>query len=204
MPRYLTIRFDVTGLTPKQVDGLRHYVMVQAESNRKQCDDEEYVYPDVPVTEICHFCSQPLVEGQCGGEGEGICTERQCVEDFAHLGMLSPTYGDDVAAYVRDWCAGVRHRELARALPQRRTHVLLSARLPRAPVPRPATSGIDDDPQQEEPTVNRYRIRYRDDSPESPIFSMVVRAYSKEHAEDLFYDDDLDGGGWVVVSIERL
>lgn len=51
--------------------------------------------------------------------------------------------------------------------------------------------------------MHRYQIRYRDDSDESPIFSMIMLAYSKEHAEEKFYNDD-DDDGWVLVSVSKL
>ena len=109
MPRYMTFRFDVTALTARQREILAGSVIAQSEQSdfnyetHQEWADENY--PSVKVAEVCHFCGQEIEDGQCGGEGEGICTELGCVSDFALPGKLSPTYSDDVEAYVRDYCA---------------------------------------------------------------------------------------------------
>ena len=109
MARYMTFRFDVTTLTERQREILAGSVIAQSEAsdfnyemNQEWADEN---YPDVKVAEVCHFCGQVIEDGECGGEGEGICTELACVSDFALPGKLSPTYSDDVEAYVRDYCA---------------------------------------------------------------------------------------------------
>lgn len=48
--------------------------------------------------------------------------------------------------------------------------------------------------------MKRYVIRYRDEAPESPIFTVKTFAYSVEHAEEKFFDAP-DAEGWVIVSI---
>jgi hypothetical protein len=110
MARYMTFRFDVTALTERQREILAGSVIAQSEAsdfdyetNQQQWEDANY--PTVSVREVCHFCGQVVENGECGGEGEGICTELACVSDFALPGKLSPTYSDDVEAYVRDYCA---------------------------------------------------------------------------------------------------
>jgi hypothetical protein len=109
MARYMTFRFDVTSLTERQREVLAGSVIAQSEAsdfdyatNQEWADEN---YPSIKVAEVCHFCGQVVEDGECGGEGEGICTELACVSDFALPGKLSPTYSDDVEAYVRDYCA---------------------------------------------------------------------------------------------------
>lgn len=48
-----------------------------------------------------------------------------------------------------------------------------------------------------------YRIRYRDDTPGSPDFSQIVRAFDTADAEERFYDCD-DTEGWAILKIERV
>ena len=87
MTRYMTFRFDVSKLTERQREILAGSVIAQAEASdfsyetNQEWSDENY--PDVKVVEICHFCGQVVESGECGGEGEGICTELACVTDFA-------------------------------------------------------------------------------------------------------------------------
>lgn len=109
MARFLTFRFDVTALTERQRQILSGQVIAQSEASDfdpdlgQEWDDENY--PSVKVAEVCHFCGQVVENGECGGEGEGTCTELSCVTDFALPGKLSPMYSDDVEAYVRAYCA---------------------------------------------------------------------------------------------------
>ncbi len=51
--------------------------------------------------------------------------------------------------------------------------------------------------------MKRYRIRYRDPDPGCPVFSYIVRAYDREHAEERFYETN-DGDDWQLVSITEL
>lgn len=103
MARYMTFRFDVTALTERQREILAGSVTAQSEASdfnyetNQEWEDENY--PSVAVQEVCHFCGQVVEEGACGGEGEGICTELACVSAFPG------TYGDDVEAHVRGYCA---------------------------------------------------------------------------------------------------
>ena len=109
MSRYMTFRFDVTALTARQREILAGSVLAQSEASdfnyetNQEWKDENY--PDVKAAEVCHFCGQVIENGECGGEGEGICIELACVTDFARPGELSPEYNDAVEAYVRDYCA---------------------------------------------------------------------------------------------------
>jgi hypothetical protein len=80
MPRYLILRFDVTGLTEAQIDTLR------AKRDTEYC------------AEVCRFCGAVIEDGQCGGEGEGICTELMCVSGYR------PQGGQIVEAYVIQFC----------------------------------------------------------------------------------------------------
>jgi len=48
--------------------------------------------------------------------------------------------------------------------------------------------------------MKRYVIRYRDEAPESPIFTVRVIAHDAEDAEERFFSGP-DAEGWVVVSI---
>jgi hypothetical protein len=48
----------------------------------------------------------------------------------------------------------------------------------------------------------RFRIRYRDLDPGAPDFSMIVKAYDREHAEEKFWDSGDGDDGWRIVSIE--
>lgn len=96
MSRYLTIRFDVTTLTQQQVNTLRFMATTQAEAHGAQYKDDSY--PDVKVAEVCHFCAQVIEDGECGGEGEGNCTELLCVSSF------NPTKHPDAETYVVAYC----------------------------------------------------------------------------------------------------
>jgi hypothetical protein len=48
--------------------------------------------------------------------------------------------------------------------------------------------------------MRRYIIRYRDESPESPMFALSTIAHDAEDAEERFFDSP-DADGWVIVSI---
>jgi len=53
--------------------------------------------------------------------------------------------------------------------------------------------------------TKRWRIRYRDDDPGSPTFSMTVKADDREQAELMFWDTGADGDdGWIIESITRV
>jgi hypothetical protein len=53
------------------------------------------------------------------------------------------------------------------------------------------------------PTKRLYVIRYVDaHDPCCPTFRTLVRAYSEEHAEDLFFDSDDDG--WRILSVSAV
>lgn len=97
MSRYLVFQFDVTKLTQEQQDVLVGYVLAQSES----CDS----YDDVAVRQLCPWCHAELyvtLDGgtECGGDGEGSCVERGCVEEY------NPDGGtlDEVEDYVRWYC----------------------------------------------------------------------------------------------------
>jgi ribosomal protein L20A (L18A) len=49
--------------------------------------------------------------------------------------------------------------------------------------------------------MKRYKIVYKDQDPGCPDFSLIVRAYSEEHAIDKFYADDDD---WQILSIRLI
>lgn len=98
MPKYLTIRFDVTELSDDQIERLKYDAFVQGKSNRNYCDDSKAVRPSVDVDEVCPFCSQIREHGQCGGEGEGVCIEFLCVESY------NPSTRQDVTAHVAAFC----------------------------------------------------------------------------------------------------
>lgn len=49
--------------------------------------------------------------------------------------------------------------------------------------------------------MHTYRIKYRDRDPGCPTFTCKVRAYSSDHAVELFHDD---GDDWFIISIERI
>ena len=83
MPRYLNFRFDITALTPAQVHALRVAATLE---------------PAIPVAEVCHFCNQVVEHGQCGGAGEGTCTELACASGF------DPAKYPDVETYVIAYC----------------------------------------------------------------------------------------------------
>ena len=109
MARYMTFRFDVTALTERQREILAGSVIAQSEAsdfnyetNQEWADEN---YPDVKVAEVCRFCGQVTEEGECGGEGEGICTELVCVSGFNPT--LAVGEGNDsvsVSEYVRGFC----------------------------------------------------------------------------------------------------
>lgn len=55
--------------------------------------------------------------------------------------------------------------------------------------------------------MSRYRIRYRCALDAGcPVFSTIKRAYSKSHAERLFFDGcSMDGDeDWLIITIERV
>ncbi len=52
--------------------------------------------------------------------------------------------------------------------------------------------------------MKRYRIRYRDMDECCPMFSLVLKAYDREHAEERFWDMADGDDGWVILSIERV
>ena len=102
MPRYMTFRFDVTALTERQREILAGSVIAQSEASdfdyetNQEREDENY--PNVKAAEVCHFCGQVIEDGQCGGDGEGICNELACVSDF------DPTKHPDAETYVLAYC----------------------------------------------------------------------------------------------------
>jgi hypothetical protein len=102
MPRYMTFRFDVTALTERQREILAGSVIAQSEASdfdyatNQEWKDENY--HNVKAAEVCHFCGQVIEDGECGGEGEGICTELACVSDF------DPTKHPDAETYVLAHC----------------------------------------------------------------------------------------------------
>jgi hypothetical protein len=50
--------------------------------------------------------------------------------------------------------------------------------------------------------MHRYRIRYRDTDPGCPTFSLTLKAYDAQDAEERFFDsNDTD---WIVLSVKRL
>ncbi len=52
--------------------------------------------------------------------------------------------------------------------------------------------------------TSKYIITYTDSDAEGcPDFTTTVRAYSEEHAEEKFYDDDNDPN-WKIISIKKL
>jgi hypothetical protein len=51
--------------------------------------------------------------------------------------------------------------------------------------------------------VEKYRIKYRDWDPTSPVFSEVVTAYNREHAEEVFWEMD-DDDDWKIISIKKV
>lgn len=83
MPRYLSFRFDVSALTPEQVHAIRVAATLE---------------PAIPVAEVCNFCHQVVEHGQCGGDGDGICTELACATEF------DPGKYPDVETYVIAYC----------------------------------------------------------------------------------------------------
>lgn len=49
--------------------------------------------------------------------------------------------------------------------------------------------------------MNRYRIRYRDQDPDCPVFSGVWHGYDQDHAEERFWESDSGDDGWIIESI---
>jgi hypothetical protein len=48
-----------------------------------------------------------------------------------------------------------------------------------------------------------YSIKYKDESdPGCPEFSLRIHAHSAEHARERFQEDDIDGGGWTILSVK--
>lgn len=56
----------------------------------------------------------------------------------------------------------------------------------------------------EKNSLRRFRIRYRDASPEAPIFTTTMRAYDREHAEEKFWDSDSMDQDWEILSIVEI
>lgn len=50
----------------------------------------------------------------------------------------------------------------------------------------------------------RWRIEYRDPDPDCPIFTMDVLAYDRAHAEEVFWDDDVQDEDWEIISIKEV
>lgn len=98
MPHYLTLRFDITGLSSMQIERLKQDAMAQAKSNRKQCKEAAAIHPNVAVDEVCHFCGQVLENDECGGEGEGGCSESLCAA------LYKPVNKQALDVYVREFC----------------------------------------------------------------------------------------------------
>lgn len=102
MARFMTFRFDVTTLTERQRKILAGSVIAQHEESdfdyemTQEWADENY--PTVKVAEVCHFCAQVIEDGECGGEGEGNCTELLCVSAF------DSAKHPDAETYVLAYC----------------------------------------------------------------------------------------------------
>jgi hypothetical protein len=52
--------------------------------------------------------------------------------------------------------------------------------------------------------MKRYRIHYRDLDPACPVFRCIVKAYSREHAREVFFDTDPDDPDWKIIKVERI
>lgn len=107
MPQYAIYRFDVTTLTQEQRNMLDMMVTVQAEESDQPLDHTEGLdnYSDVTVERLCPWCHAVLdftedPHGECGGEGEGACTESAIITSY------NPDGGtlDEVEDYVRWAC----------------------------------------------------------------------------------------------------
>lgn len=100
MPQFKVYRFDVTALTERQREILADVVIAQSEASdfnyERDQEWEDENYPNVRVAEICNYCHQEIDNGECGGEGEGSCTEAFIVAGYT---------GGDVEAYVRNCCS---------------------------------------------------------------------------------------------------
>lgn len=47
----------------------------------------------------------------------------------------------------------------------------------------------------------KFLVRYRDASPGAPVFSMYIRGFDREHAEEKFWDSSDGDDGWEILSI---
>jgi hypothetical protein len=106
MPRYMTFRFDVSALTARQREILAGSVIAQSEESDFDYETtqewKDANYPSVKAAEVCNYCGQVIENGECGGEGEGNCTELLCVSTF------DPTKHPDAETYVLAYCTEIR------------------------------------------------------------------------------------------------
>lgn len=143
MPQYQIYRFDVTTLSQEQRNMLDLMVTVQAEESDQDLTYSTGLdnYTDVPVARVCPWCHADLVDGECGGEGEGTCTESDVVvsylpsfgtpEEFVKIyaeqegltNALVPyrrdglTYFDQLAYLIREYHGLEQPRKASRRLP---------------------------------------------------------------------------------------
>jgi len=51
--------------------------------------------------------------------------------------------------------------------------------------------------------LRRYRVRYADLDPGSPVWTTAIRAWDALHAEEVFWDQGPDND-WEIISVEEI
>ena len=51
------------------------------------------------------------------------------------------------------------------------------------------------------PSLVRYRVRFRDSDAESTVYTATVKGFNREHAEQMFWDTEEGDTLWEILSI---